>query len=598
MFDALVDHYRPHLRLLGLDLAAAILSGLLELAFPLAIAAFIDHLLPLGQWGLTLWAAAGLGIVYCLNAGLMTVVIYLGHKLGIAIETGLRLRAFEHLTRLSFGWFDRNETGKLVARVTRDLEEVGEVAHHGPEDLLIALMTFAGAFALMVWLHLPLAVLTVVIVPLMVALLTIYGGRMTRAWQAIYGQLGQFNVRLAETLGGIRVVQAFTNEPHERRLFARANEDYRRAKLEAYRLMAAAATLQYMGLRLVQVVVMVAGAGFVFAGSLSTGDFVAFLLLVTVFFRPLEKIAAVIETYPRGIAGFQRYQALLAEVPEIADAPGAVAAPALSGRIAFERVSFGYDPARPVLREVSLTVEPGQTVALVGASGAGKTTLFSLVGRFYLPQSGQIRIDGQPIERFTLASLRAQIGVVSQDVFLFGGTLRENIAYARPEADEAAILAAVRAAQLEDLLADLPVGLETVVGERGVLLSGGQKQRVAIARVFLRNPPILLLDEATSALDRATERRVQAALASLARGRTVLVIAHRLETIRHADRIVVLEDGRIVESGSHEALLAGGSAYRALWGGLGDGLGDGLAPPGAGLGAEARPVQAVGRGST
>lgn len=566
MLRAFFDYYRPHMGLFWLDFGCAVLSGLLELAFPLAIAGFIDHLLPSGEIGLTVWAAVALVGVYLVNAGLMAVVIYWGHKLGINIETAMRAHAFEHLTRLNWGWFDRAETGKLVARVTRDLEEIGEVAHHGPEDLFIAIMTFVGAFCLMLWLHVPLALMTAVIVPLMVLLLAVYGGRMTRAWQAIYGRVAGFNVRLEESIGGIRVVQAFTNEDHERALFARANLGYRQTKLEAYRLMAAATTLQYMGLRSVQVIVMVAGAGFVFAGSLSTGSFVAFLLLVGVFFRPLEKIAAVIETYPRGIAGFQRFQALLAEQPEIEDAPDARPAPALHGQIVFDDVEFTYDGARAVLHGVSLTVEPGQTVALVGPSGAGKTTLMALVPRFYAPTGGEVRIDGLPVAQMTLDSLRRQIGLVSQDVFLFGGTLRENIAYGRLDASEAEIRAAVEKAQLSDMVADLPDGLDTVVGERGVMLSGGQKQRVAIARVFLKDPPILLLDEATSALDRGTERRVQEALDRLSRGRTVLVIAHRLQTIRHADRIVVLDAGRVIESGTHETLVDNRAAYFRMMG--------------------------------
>lgn len=566
MLRKFFTYYRPHMGLFWLDFGCAVLSGLLELAFPLAIAGFIDHLLPGGDWNLIMLASAGLVAVYLVNSALMAVVIYWGHKLGINIETTMRDRAFAHLTRLSWGWFDRAETGKLVARVTRDLEEIGEVAHHGPEDLFIAIMTFAGAFGLMLWLHVPLALMTAAIVPVMVLLLAVYGGRMTRAWQAIYGRVGAFNVRLEESLGGIRVVQAFTNEPHERALFAEANRRYRRTKLDAYRIMAALTTLHYMGLRSVQVVVMVAGAAYVFSGNLSTGSYVAFLLLVGVFFRPLEKIAAVVETYPRGIAGFQRYLDLLAQSPDISDEPDAKPAPALRGRIAFDNVSFTYDGARAVLHDVSLTVEPGETVALVGPSGAGKTTLMALVPRFYDPSGGEIRIDGIALRSMTLESLRQQVGLVSQDVFLFGGTLRDNIAYGRLNATEDDIRRAVADAQLAPLLDSLPDGLDTLVGERGVMLSGGQRQRVAIARVFLRNPPILLLDEATSALDRGTERDVQAALARLASGRTTLIIAHRLETIRHADRIVVLDAGRVVEIGDHDALVARQRAYFALLG--------------------------------
>ncbi|QFQ88786.1 ATP-binding cassette domain-containing protein [Paracoccus kondratievae] len=559
-------YYRPWQGLFWLDFGCAVASGLLELAFPLAITAFIDHLLPAGNWGLTVTAAIGLMALYAINSGLMTIVIYWGHKLGINIETEMRARAFDHLTRLSWRWYDRARTGKLVARVTRDLEEIGEVAHHGPEDAFIALMTFVGAFFLMFTIHPGLALIVALIVPAMMALVVFYGGRMTRTWRAIYSRVGDFNVRLEEALGGIRVVQAFGNEAHESALFATDNQNYRRTKLEAYKVMAASSALQYMGLRLVQVVVMVVGAGFVLSGQLTTGGFVGFLLLVGVFYRPLEKIAAVIETYPRGIAGFRRYQELLATEPEIADAPDAIEAPVLRGDIRFQDVGFAYDPARPILSTINLDIKAGETVAFVGPSGAGKTTLLALLPRFYEPTAGRITVDGLPLDRMRLHGLRRQIGLVSQDVFLFGGTLRENIAYGRLGASDAEIATAARQAQLGPLLESLPDGLDTVVGERGVMLSGGQKQRVAIARAFLKNPPILILDEATSALDNQTEREIQAALDALSVGRTTLVIAHRLGTIRHADRIVVMSHGRIIEMGEHGALVACGGVYARLSG--------------------------------
>ena len=559
-------YYRPWMGLFWLDFGCAVLSGLLELAFPLAITAFIDHLLPQGNWTLTVAAAVGLLVLYLVNSGLMAIVIYWGHKLGINIETEMRARAFDHLTRLSWRWYDRARTGKLVARVTRDLEEIGEVAHHGPEDAFIALMTFVGAFLLMFAINAQLALIVALIVPAMMVLVMVYGARMTRTWRAIYSRVGDFNVRLEEALGGVRVVQAFGNESHESELFAVDNQRYRATKLEAYRVMAASSALQYMGLRLVQVVVMVVGAGFVLSGELTTGGFVGFLLLVGVFYRPLEKIAAVIETYPRGIAGFRRYQELLATDPEIADAPDAIPAPALRGDIRFEGVGFAYDSGRPILSGIDLEIRAGETVAFVGPSGAGKTTLLALLPRFYEPTSGRITVDGIVLDRMQLHSLRRQIGLVSQDVFLFGGTLRENIAYGRLGASEEEIMQAARQAQLGPLIESLPEGLETLVGERGVMLSGGQKQRVAIARAFLKNAPILILDEATSALDSQTEREIQAALDALAVGRTTLVIAHRLGTIRHADRIVVMAGGRIVETGEHGALIAQGGIYARLSG--------------------------------
>ena len=561
---AFLAYYRPYRALFLVDFGCAVLSGLLELGFPVAVKAFIDSLLPRQDWGLILIAAAGLTLVYVANAGLMVVVTYWGHVLGINIETAMRARAFDHLQKLSFRFFDGQKTGHLIARVTKDLEEIGEVAHHGPEDLFIAVMTLVGAFALMLWVHWPLALVTGAILPVIAFVSLRYGGRMTRNWQAQYGRVGAFNARIEENVGGMRVVQAFANEPHERALFALDNARYRDTKLEAYRLMAAALSINYLGLRLVQIAVMLGGAAFVVRGDLTAGGFVGFLLLVGVFYRPLEKIGAVIETYPKGVAGFRRYQELLATEPDIVDAPDAVDAGVLRGDIRFEGVRFGYGPGRPVLSDLDLSVAAGETVAFVGPSGVGKTTLCALLPRFYEVEAGTVSVDGRDVRGYTLASLRRNIGIVQQDVFLFAGTIRENIAYGRLDAGDAEIARAARAARLGALIDALPDGLDTVVGERGVKLSGGQKQRIAIARVFLKNPPILILDEATSALDTQTEREIQAALADLAEGRTTLVIAHRLATIRDADRIVVLGEGRVIEQGRHSALLEANGTYHYL----------------------------------
>ena len=559
------SYYRPHRNLFLLDFGCAVLSGLLELAFPLVVRSFVDRFLPGHDWGLIAACAIGLVALYLLNIGLIAIVTYWGHVLGIALETEMRQRAFDHLQRLSFAFYDQQRTGHLIARVTKDLEDIGEVAHHGPEDLFIAIMTFLGAFAMMFVVNVDLAWLTALVVPPILFLATIYGNRMTPNFRAIFARIGIFNARVEENIAGMRVVQAFANEAHERRLFAADNDAYRRTKLQGYRLMAAGTALTYLSMRATQMIVMITGTWFVLHGSLSPGGFVGFLLLVGVFFRPIEKISAVLETYPKGIAGFRRYCELIDLRPTLADLPGAAPAPALFGAVAYDNVTFGYAPGRAVLRNVSLRIEVGETVAFVGPSGAGKSTLCALLPRFYDVQDGRIMIDGIDIRSMTLVSLRRQIGVVQQDVFLFAGTLRDNIAYGRLDASEADIVEAAERARLGGMINELPDGLDTVIGERGVMLSGGQRQRVSIARMFLKNPPILILDEATSALDSETERAIQQSLAELAAGRTTLVIAHRLATIRDADRIIVVDERGVVEQGRHADLLAAGGAYRRLY---------------------------------
>ena len=557
-------HYRPYRKLFALDFCCAVVSGLLELGFPLAVTLFVDRLLPSGDWGLVMLAAAGLLAVYLTNTALIAIVVYWGHMLGINIETDMRRSAFDHLQRLSFSYFDEQKTGHVVGRLTKDLEEIGEVAHHGPEDAFIAVMTLLGALLLMFSLNVELALITMAVLPGTVWLTLRYGGRLTLNWRRLFQRVGAFNARIEQNVGGIRVVQAYANEDHERRLFARDNAEYRATKLQAYKYMAASVSFSYLGMRLTHVVVLVAGSYFVISGTLSAGGFVGFLLLVNVFFRPIEKINAMIELYPKGFAGFKRYLEFLDTSPDVRDRPGAVPAPSFAGRIRFEGVEFAYADGRPVLHGIDLSIDPGETVALVGPSGAGKTTLCSLLPRFYDVSGGRITIDGLDVRDLRLRSLRSQIGIVQQDVFLFGGTVRENVAYGRLDASEAEILEAVRRARLDEVVANLEHGLDTVIGERGVKLSGGQQQRLSIARMFLKNPPILILDEATSALDTETERAIQRSLAELAAGRTTLVIAHRLATIVHADRIVVVDEGRVIEQGPHEELLERDSLYRRL----------------------------------
>jgi len=558
------SYYRPHKRLFIIDFGGAILSGLLSLGFPFAVTAYVDKLLPGGNWNLIVLASLGLLVVYLLNTGLIAAVTYWGHVLGINIETEMRRRAFDHLQTLPLRYFDGQKTGHLVARLTKDLEEIGELAHHGPEDVFIAVMTFIGALVLMLAIHVPLALLTLLIVPVVMVLILRFGREMTANWHAQFEQVGAFNARIEAVIGGARVVRAFANERHEQKLFSEDNQRYRQAKMNGYRIMAYSLSLNYLGMRLVQIVILVAGTWFVYQGDLTVGGFVGFLLLINVFYQPLERIAAVIENYPKGIAGFRRYCAFLATEPEIIDTADARPAPAFRGDIVFQDVTFGYVADRPTLAGVSLTIRAGETVAFVGPSGAGKTTLLSLLPRFYEVGAGRITIDGMDIRSMTLASLRQQIGIVQQDVFLFAGSLRENIAYGRLDATDAQIWEAARRARLDGFIAECPDGLDTIVGERGVKLSGGQKQRVAIARIFLKNPPILILDEATSALDTETERAIQASLQDLAVGRTSLVIAHRLATIRDAHRIVVISGGGIADEGTHDGLLRVDGLYRRL----------------------------------
>ncbi|MEK3794591.1 ABC transporter ATP-binding protein [Paenibacillus sp. FSL R7-0204] len=565
MLRRFFSYYRPYKKLFVLDFTCAVGAGLLELAFPVAVNKFIDDLLPGQNWSLILIACVALLAIYALNTAMNYIVTYWGHMLGINIETDMRKKMFNHIQKLSFRFFDNNKTGHLLGRITNDLNDIGEVAHHGPEDVFIAVMTLVGAFLLMADINLKLAVITFIIVPIMAWVIIYFGRNMTDTYHRLFGNVGNFNARIEDNVGGIRVVQSFANEEFEKELFAVDNQKFRETKLMAYKLMAKSFSVSYMMTRLITVVVMVCGAWFFIQGELAIGEFVAFILLANVFFRPIEKINAVIESYPKGIAGFKRYLEVIDTEPDIADKPDAAEVDSLRGDISFSNVSFGYEAERTVLKEISLKVNAGETIAFVGPSGAGKTTICSLLPRFYDVTGGAISIDGMDIRDMKLNSLRKQIGIVQQDVFLFSGTIRENIAYGRLDAGLDDIWQAARQAHLEELINSLPNGMETVIGERGVKLSGGQKQRLAIARMFLKNPPILILDEATSALDTETEAAIQQSLADLSVGRTTLVIAHRLTTIKNADRIIVVNEDGISEEGRHEELVNAGGTYSRLY---------------------------------
>lgn len=564
MLRRFFSYYRPYKGLFMLDFGCAVIAGLLELAFPLAVSQFIDKLLPEGNWPIIVMASLGLLGVYALNTVLNYIVTYWGHMLGVNIETDMRRKMFDHIQKLSFRFFDNNKTGHLVGRVTNDLNEIGELAHHGPEDIFIAVMTLVGSFTLMAYINLELALLTFIIIPIMAWLIIVFGGRMTSTYRKLFKNVGNFNARIEENVGGIRVVQSFANEEHEKELFAADNQNFRQTKLQAYKTMAKSISITYMLMRLVTIFVMVCGSWFFINEKIILGEFMAFLLLSNIFFRPIEKINAVIESYPKGIAGFKRYTEIIDTEPDIADKKDAVAVDSLRGDICFENVSFGYEPDRNILDGINLSIRAGETVAFVGPSGAGKTTICSLLPRFYDVNGGRITVDGMDIRDITLQSLRKNIGIVQQDVFLFSGTIRENIAYGDLKATDEQIWDAAKRASLEEMIRQMPDGMDTIIGERGVKLSGGQKQRLAIARMFLKNPPILILDEATSALDTETEAAIQQSLSELSVGRTTLVIAHRLATIKNADRIIVVDESGIAEQGRHAELIASGGIYSRL----------------------------------
>jgi ATP-binding cassette, subfamily B, bacterial len=549
------SYYKPHKRLFIIDFSSAVFVALLELAFPLAVQWFIDVLLPSGDWGKIVTVSILLLLVYILSTFLQYIVSYLGHKLGINIETDMRQQLFNHVQRQSFRFFDNTKTGHIMSRITNDLFDIGELAHHGPEDLFIAIMTLVGAFILMYNINPELAVIAIVIVPLLVVLVTFCNIKMNQAWTNMYGKIADVNARVEDSVSGARVVQSFTNEEFEISRFETDNGNFRIAKLVAYKVMAWTHSSMYMMTRLMTLVVLVVGAWFSFNGKLSYGELVGFILFVNILIKPVDKISALLELYPKGMAGFRRFRNLLDQEPEIEDAPNAIAVDHLTGDIDFKDVSFNYDSTKVVLKDVNLSIRSGQTVAFVGPSGAGKTTICSLIPRFYDVNEGSITIDGIDVREMTQKSLRAQIGIVQQDVFLFTGTIKENIAYGNLEASDEEIYEAARKAHLEDYIASLPKGYETQIGERGLKLSGGQKQRLAIARMFLKNPPILILDEATSALDTETERIIQHSLTELAENRTTLVIAHRLATIRDADRVIVVTEDGIAEDGTYNELL-------------------------------------------
>lgn len=555
MLKVFFSYYKPHSRLFWIDFISAILVAILELAFPLAVQWFIDELLPTNDWNAIVKVSVLLLLVYLISTTLNYVVNYLGHKLGINIETDMRRELFNHVQRQSFRFFDNTKTGNIMSRITNDLFDIGEFAHHGPEDFFIAIMTFVGAFIIMFNINPTLALVAIIMVPILIIVVSFSNMRMNKGWSIMYSKIADINARVEDSVSGVRVVKSYTNEPFEMERFQEQNGLFRKAKLYAYKVMATALASIYMMTRLLTLLVLVVGAWLSFNGLLTYGELVSFVLYTNVLIKPIDKISALLELYPKGMAGFKRFRSLIEQEPEIKDHPTAVEVGKLHGNIDFKNVHFAYENKKPVLEGVSLSIRAGEMTAFVGPSGAGKTTISSLIPRFYDVDAGSILIDGMDIRDMTQKSLREQIGIVQQDVFLFTGTIYENIEYGRLGATEAEVKEAARRAHLEDFIAELPDGYYTQIGERGLKLSGGQKQRLAIARMFLKNPPILILDEATSALDTETERIIQRSLDELAKNRTTLVIAHRLATIQTADRILVVTTNGIEEDGTYDVLL-------------------------------------------
>ena len=567
MIKRFCGYYKPHMKLFMADMMAALLLSLCSMIYPVITRRMLQVFIPNNCINLLLlWAAALLGI-YIIKYFLNYFVAYYGHVMGVRMQAQMRQDVFSHLEKLPVAYFDNNKTGTIMSRIINDLMDVSELAHHGPEDLFLSVVMLIGSFIVMGSIYMPLTLILYALLPLMFLFALKKRGIMEKAFFDSRKEVGAINATLENSIAGIRVSKAYTNGDHELRHFNEGNERFVEARKRAYKTMAEFHSGMTVGMDVLRVLMYVAGGLFVYHGKIDIADFTAFSLYITLFISPIEKLVGFVEQYQNGMTGFRRFCEIIDQEPET-DAPDAISLTDVKGEIAFHDVCFSYENGKQVLNHFSFHLEPGKTLALVGPSGGGKTTICHLIPRFYGVDSGKITVDGRDITQVTRDSLRRSIGIVSQDVFLFDSTIYDNISYGCPDTTPEEVETASRLANIHDYVMSLPDGYQTLVGERGVKLSGGQKQRVAIARVFLKNPPILILDEATSALDNATEQMIQQSLERLCLGRTTIVVAHRLTTIKSADEILVITDEGIAERGRHEALLEQGGIYAGLWNGI------------------------------